>query len=176
MNGCSPRLCDHHCAQVCYQYVCPCDYAPSFTPNPTEQRVCCQWEYFYPESGRKYEDTNQDRDKDILTHYFGVHRYWRDIHDPLRFTGVNHIPRWLHTDLSSFDVDYSNILKEREIMGVRNVDPGFYQFRSIRPYNKTNENWLRLIPSPPKLDTQETLPPGKVSVQAMRYGQMPFLS
>ncbi|GIY14953.1 uncharacterized protein CEXT_440781 [Caerostris extrusa] len=89
---------------------------------------------------------------DVLTRYFGVARSWNDTHDPIRFTGVNHIPLWLHTDLSELDMDYSNILKEREVMAAnRPVHPGYYQFSSIRPHNKTNHDWYDDCPRNTKL-------------------------
>lgn len=73
-----------------------------------------------------------------MTRYFGVQRSLRDPHDPVRFTGINHVPRWLHTDYSSLDMDYSNILREREIMAAcRYSGPGsYYTYKSIRPWNR----------------------------------------
>ncbi|GBM79330.1 hypothetical protein AVEN_81702-1 [Araneus ventricosus] len=121
---------------------------------------------------------------DVLTRYFGVARSWRNPHDPIRFTGVNHIPRWLHTDLSTLDVDYSNILKEREVMAsTKPTIPGFYQFSSMRPYNKTNQEWYDGCPRDHKLYqrdadkiTEKAFQTTRMSAQGLGRGQMPYLN
>ncbi|XP_054720918.1 uncharacterized protein LOC129230539 [Uloborus diversus] len=180
MSGCFPRECDHHCAKVCRQYVCTCDYESGPTSDPSRQRICCQWEWRLPNSRNK---SVCDTKGDALTRYFGIARSFRDPHDPVRFTGVNHIPKFLHTDLSSLDFDYSNILKERELMlACKDTGPGYYQFSSIRPYNKTNEDGLGMPEGELKLMDRESDKgqskrslPGRTSIQSRSHGQMKYL-
>ncbi|GFY51434.1 uncharacterized protein TNIN_403301 [Trichonephila inaurata madagascariensis] len=186
MESCYPRECDHHCAQVCQQYFCPCDYTPGYTPISGLQKACCKWELISPISSKANSETSHPiKSGDVLTRYFGVQRSWRSPHDPIRFTGVNHIPKWLHTDLSTLDVDYSNILKEREVMAAakQTTLPGYYQFKSIRPYNKTNHNWYNDCPRDVKLyhresdkNTEKAFRTAKISSQGLSNGQMVFLS
>ncbi|GFS86921.1 uncharacterized protein NPIL_464141 [Nephila pilipes] len=184
MAGCRPRECDHHCAQVCQQYFCSCDYKPGYTPISGIQKVCCKWELISPISSKTSNETAYPiKWGDALTRYFGVARSRRNPHDPIRFTGVNHIPQWLHTDLSSLDVDYSNILKEREVMAAtKQTLPGYYQFKSIRPYNKTNHNYYDDCPRDIKLyrrdadkNTDKAFQTTRISTQGLSRGQMTFL-
>lgn len=130
-----------------------------------------------------YAYSESDAKVDTLTRFFKFDRSLREAHDPVRFTGVNHIPQWLHADLSSLDIDYSNLLKEREIISAcRYSGPGsFYTFRSIRPYNKTYDDSQDAGTSYTKMrapdveDARSGLQRGKMSVQALGYGQMPYL-
>ncbi|GBM79229.1 hypothetical protein AVEN_219545-1 [Araneus ventricosus] len=139
---------------------------------------------FFHRSKSNYETAHPMQSGDVLTRYFGVARSWRNPHDPIRFTGVNHIPRWLHTDLSTLDVDYSNILKEREVMAsTKPTIPGFYQFSSMRPYNKTNQEWYDGCPRDHKLYqrdadkiTEKAFHTTRMSAQGLGRGQMPYLN
>ncbi|KAG8196898.1 hypothetical protein JTE90_027606 [Oedothorax gibbosus] len=131
---CNSWDCDHHCAQVCKQYLCPCDYKPGYTPIPSNQRVCCKWELVSNVRPKtSFSACNPIWDGDVLTRYFGVARSIRDPHD--RFTGVNHVPSFLHTDTSRLDFDFGPIIREREWAAHhRPTRPGnYYKFRSIRP-------------------------------------------
>ncbi|XP_042901332.1 uncharacterized protein [Parasteatoda tepidariorum] len=181
MADCSPRECDHHCAQVCRQYACPCDYEPGYTPIIAEKRICCKWELESPVPSKSVYTKDDPEMKDTLTRYFGMARSHRNPHDPMRFTGINHIPKLLHADISSLDFDYSNILKEREVM-LAATQPGdtFCKFKSIRPYNKTNHNWYDIPSGHLNLGERKSdrtrIPPGRISAQGLSCGQLPYLS